>query len=191
MLMCSVKEIEPHFSCGALKDIDSIRKNKYMLIKAHRYSESLASMASLVLFSYRDIRDCLASGFRKFGVTPTIQRADELVDQYEAWSKISTYNMRYEDMLKNKEFVIKNIARAMNINVANTEAIVKQLDGQSFNSSGDKNKIYHETNLYHKGHITDGRHGSWKGQLDHELLRNIVEKHGQWLSSNGYPLELE
>ena len=62
---------------------------------------------------------------------------------------------------------------------------IKQL---SFGTPGEKGAHYKKETLYHDGHITDGRHGSWKDDLDPEFVRQIEDKYHDWFVINDYPL---
>lgn len=68
-------------------------------------------------------------------------------------------------------------------------AIIDELDTLKYESEGDRNAMYNEKNLFHKGHITDGRYGAWKDSLDPALAAEIAKTYAQWFEKYGYPIE--
>lgn len=190
LLISSIPSMSKDFSFGWVGDIDNIPKTKFMLVKMHDYDSRLVEASSCVLYSYRDIRDAVASSYRKFRRTPTIEVADQFIAQYGKWENVAHYVMRYESMLTDKENIIedlKNILLLEKNEIDNTE-IVRTIETLNYQNSGNKNEIYHTTNLYHRDHITDGRHGSWKDTLDISLVKEIEKKYKSWLIKNQYPL---
>ena len=125
-----------------------------MLIKLHEYDTRLVDMATKVLCSYRDIDESLASSYRKFGQPPTQQRAENLVKQYGRWNQVADYVMPYEELLSNKPGILKGLAMALDIQNYDSQAILEELDQLGYMSKGPKNDIYHEVNLFHRGHRT-------------------------------------
>jgi len=186
LLLSSSPSISQQFSCGWIGDWENIPKKKYMLIKVHRYNESLVDQSKCILYSYRDIRDALASSFRKFGQVPSIEAADALVSQYEKWMNVANVVMRYESMLDDKESIITQLVHLFGMQNIDPARIVENIERISYQSQGSKNATYHNVNLYHRGHMTDGRHGSWKGLIDSNLLKQIEEKHQEWFEKCGY-----
>jgi len=45
---------------------------------------------------------------------------------------------------------------------------------------------HHRENLLHPNHITDGRHGSWHGILNENLVRQLESDYEWWFKLNGY-----
>lgn len=174
------------FSCGWIGDLHKIPKVQNMLIKVHNFDQKLINQSCLVFYSYRDIRDALASNARKFGVRPTVQLADSLVSQHNKWMEVADYSLKYEFMVKNKGVVISEIAKKIGVMEGDYTDIAGKIDRMSYEDDGPKNKSYHEVNLFHKGHKTDGRHGSWHHIVDDELERKILERHYDWFKKNGY-----
>ena len=157
-----------------------------MLIKVHDFNKSLAGQSQYILYSFRDIRDVIASGIRKFGWVPSVEVADNLIIQHERWMNVADFVMRYETMLHDKENIIADLARLFDIKNVDPAGIVNSIEQLNYQSQGDKNEMYHKTNLYHSGHITDGRHGSWKGLIDPALIQKIEEKHQGWFKKYNY-----
>jgi len=167
-----------------------------MLIKIHEYDEDLVNGSRAVFYSYRDIRDAIASQQRKFGGEPSLEWADHFVELHEQWMQVAHFAMKYESMLADKENVIVQIARTLagrqilqcdNTNgFMNPAKIVHEIEQLSYDAAGDKNDDYHEINLFHKGHITDGRYGAWDEYLNADLTARVTEKYGWWFEKYGY-----
>jgi hypothetical protein len=51
-----------------------------------------------------------------------------------------------------------------------------------------ESKIYDKTSLFHKNHITDGRHGSWNGIVNNLFIKEIEIKYKNWFVENGYDI---
>jgi len=186
LLLTSSPSVAEQFSCGWIGDWEQIPKKNYMLIKVHDFNKSLVDHSKYILYSFRDIRDVIASGIRKFGWVPSEKVADNLIIQHERWMKEADLVMRYETMLHNKESIINDLARLFDIKNVDPAGIANSIEELNYQSQGDKNDMYHKTNLYHSGHITDGRHGSWKGLIDTALIQKIEEKHQEWFIKNNY-----
>ncbi|HEY9841205.1 MAG: hypothetical protein ACAI44_30995 [Candidatus Sericytochromatia bacterium] len=189
LLLCSSPTIAQQLSFGWVGDLPKIPLRRYMLLKIHDYHPQLVAQSSTILYSYRDIRDVIASMARKFGRTPQLGDADHLVAQFRLWMPVAQFVMRYEDMLSDKQSIIAGMAAALGRNGVDPAAILAELEAMSFASPGEKGASYHVTNLYHPGHITDGRHGSWRDVLDPALAQAILARHRDWFEANGYETE--
>ena len=176
------------FTYGWIEDIDKLPPSKIRLIKIHNHEENIVNKSDIIFYSYRDIRDAIASSFRKFGTKPSIKLASQFIEQHFKWEKISNYTMRYETMLKDKEKIVMEIANVLNIKSCSPQKIINQIENMNYNSNGKKNEIYNMDNLFHRDHITDGRHGSWRDTLSESFIKEIENKYSSWLNDYGYPL---
>jgi len=190
LLISNSPELALHFSYGWIGDWNQIPKKNIMLIKVHDFNKPLVDKSKCILYSYRDIRDVIASCQRKFNMTPSLELADNLVVKHENWMKVADFIMRYETMLHKKEDIVADLARLFGFANVDPAEIIESIDGLNYKSEGDKNNMYNMTNLYHDGHITDGRHGSWKGLIDDNLIHQIEQKHQNWFKKHGYQLEM-
>jgi hypothetical protein len=161
-----------------------------LLIKIHNYDEALASKADLIIYSFRDIRDSIASNERKFTIKPSIEQADNLIELDTKWKQCADFILRYEDMMKNKQASLQQLARYFKLPASDKtiEAIQLALDGFSYNSSDKNNGTYNMDNLMHKNHITNGGYGTWKEQIDPVLITQIEAKYRSWFKTNHYPV---
>jgi len=175
-----------NFRVGWVDDVLEYVDYESVLLKVHQYDDELAKKADFIFYSYRDLRDVLASLKRKFNNNPTLERANLLVETDRLWRNQACYNMRYEDFLHSELEEIKCIASALDISDVEPKLILKKLELLSYDSKGSRNDLYHNDNLFHQGHITDGRIGSWDGELDIEFVKELVDKHKYWFESNSY-----
>ena len=83
---------------------------------------------------------------------------------------------------------MRGLADCLGISSVDLDEVVTQLELLSYDSPGEKNDQYNYVTQYHRGHVTDGRSGSWRGMLDPQLVEEIEEKYGHWLEDRGYPL---
>ena len=180
--------IGEEFSCGWIGDLNRIPQKNCMLIKLHEYDHLLVQQSRYIMYSFRDIRDAIASNYRKFGEIPCMEEADYLIYQYEKWASVADFIMRYESMITDKISIIKKLGEDLEIYQFSPEEIIQRIKELSYENEGEKNIKYHRVNLYHPGHITDGRYGSWNGFIDPELIKKIEIKYKHWFVKCGYPL---
>ncbi|MEE8428667.1 MAG: hypothetical protein V3S33_04105 [Gammaproteobacteria bacterium] len=188
-VLCSNPAIQENLSAGWVDDWDLLPHSRYCLIKTHTFEPTLVTRAQFLLYSYRDVRDVLASMKRKFNFTPTVENVGKLIYQHSQWIEKADFVMRYETMLGEKEPIIAALADLFGIENVEPASINEQLNALSYRSQGQKNPTYHNVNLYHQGHFTDGRHGSWVDTLDSSLVKQIEDKYRSWFDANDYPVE--
>ena len=88
---------------GWISDFNSFKNHDLVILKIHSYEPVIANNAAMILYSYRDIRDALASFKRKFGIEPTIDRARKFIVNDKNWREKSPFIMKYEDMIASQE----------------------------------------------------------------------------------------
>lgn len=182
------EKIDPNqFSSCWIDDFDKTATPKNMLIKIHDYNQTWSQKASIVFYSYRDIRDAIVSFSRKFGIKPSLSMAQRLITNDRQWRFISAYNMRYESMLSDPLSIIEAISELIGVK-PDSRHLLSKLNMLDYNNEGPKNDQYHLINLLHKNHKTNGRHGSWKEYINKELLIQIENEFKQWFDLNGYSL---
>lgn len=189
---------QPHisFNCGWVGDWEQMPRKKFMLLKAHGFIPELAKVSSVIFYSYRDVRDAVASQERKTGTKADLELAESYVDLHEKWMQVADFTMKYELFLHEKEGLIPGIVDILNAkniiscdrNDESTTAtsIVSKIAQVNYDAAGDKTELYHKTNLFHKDHVTDGRHGAWKESLNTELASTITDRFAWWFEKYGY-----
>jgi hypothetical protein len=174
-------------ACGWVGDIARIPADaSCRLVKIHEWNAPLAAEAGFVTWSYRDLRDAMASQHRKFGGALTLPFADYLLRQDARWMARADHVMRYEAMLADPVQELARLAAALGLHDVDLPALRRTLDALSYDSEGPRNAAYHELTLLHRGHVTDGRAGSWRNGMPVELARQIVTAHGDWFRARGY-----
>lgn len=176
---------------GWIGDLSKLPMKKIMLLKIHWFSQKNLDLVlpEIILYSYRDIRDALASIKRIWNHEPSLELADRLIESDQQWRSHAHFIMRYESMMSDREGTLLALSDILKINGdINIQEILAEIDALKYENQGDKKPSYHMANLLYKNHITDGRHGSWKGILDEKLLEQIQEKYRGWLIQNDYPL---
>lgn len=170
---------------GWVDDINVQDNNKHYVIKLHEFNEELVSKADFIFYSYRDMRDVLASLKRKFRTEPSLHLADSLFKKDKLWRDVAHFSMKYEDMTKDNLFILRQLSKSLGINDVDLDKVNDKLQSLSFSSEGDKG-LYNKSNLYHQNHITNGMWGSWQGELDNSLVTEIVLAYNDWFVENKY-----
>jgi len=189
-------ELAGNVSYGWIGDWAKIEKRQRVLLKVHDFDRRLVDSAESIFYSYRDVRDAVASYQRKFGAPATIELAASFIQNHESWMKEATFIMRYEDMIQAPLSVVTGIREyveetlvsqgSAGSNPAADKLVLQQIGELEYNSKGATNNVYNETNLLHKGHITDGSHGAWKKTIGEELGAEIRDKFAWWFEKYGY-----
>lgn len=194
LIINSSAQLAENFSCGWVDNVnyfDSLNKKpnpSCTLIKMHYYDQELVNHADYIFYSYRDLRDALASSKRVFNGEPLIELADEWIKEYSKWTQVANFVMKYELMLEKKEEIIQDLANILKIDIGEPAKIQKQIMQMHYGSQGDKNLVYNEVNLLHRNHITNGKYGTWTDSLNQEFIEQVEQKHRQWFLAHDYPL---
>jgi len=98
---------------GWFQDLARLRDNPFILLKLHFHMSPLADCARAIFYSYRDIRDAMASQQRRFGGPAEMAWADEYVRSHEMWMRCADYTMKYEHMLCDKDAIIADLTEAI------------------------------------------------------------------------------
>lgn len=171
---------------GWISDFNSFKNHDVVILKIHYFKPVIANNATMILYSYRDIRDALASFKRKFGNEPSIEQARKFIHNDNIWREKASFIMKYEDMIAAQEKTLEKITGFLGITNANLIQIIQDINNMTYEKGEKRNDLYNMENLLHKNHITDGRHGSWDGYVPKELIREIENEFNEWLQSNGY-----
>lgn len=200
-LLGSCPDMNGRFSAGWYQDLARLERNPCLLLKLHFYHAQLGAYASLIFYSYRDLRDAMASQQNRFGGPAEMAWADLYVQSHEQWMQRAAYAMKYENMLKDKHGIVANLAAILRARFLmplgidsfspDIEAIVDEVGEMSYDSPGPRNPLYHEVNLFHRRHIINGRTGSWRQLLDPALAVAVADKYRGWFDKYGYDIDGE
>ena len=174
---------------GWIGDWARLPRRPSMLLKVHDHDPFLARHARVILYSYRDIRDALASSKRKFQTEPTLELARHWLASDQQWRARAAFTLRYESMIADPVQAVAELAQALRLPHVNPELIQRQLmevDYQPLRATGPAE--YDGETLLHPGHISDGRHGTWNQWLSPMLTRQLEVECGEWLTNNDYPV---
>ena len=184
LIINSRENMADNFSSGWIDDVETIPTKPLMMLKVHNFRQTYIDQASFVFYSFRDVRDALASSHRKFNQEPTLEIASSVIENHERWIKCAGFIMKYEDMANNKIALVDGLAEKLGIKSYDAASTISQVDNMKAQNVNSRN--FDPNNLYHEGHITDGRHGSWENSISKELESQIVEKHYDWFKRYGY-----
>ena len=181
----------PDLAAGWVTERDAILRHENALIKIHSYDADLATRADVVLTSHRDLRDVAASLFRKFELEFSTEPIFETMRDYSRWAKIAAYDLHYERLLVDKMAELRNVASMLKLPPFAVEAlpferISSEIESEQFSEDRSTAQRFDAVNLMHEGHITDGRHGSWKGFVPDEFIRAIEVEFAGWMREKGY-----
>lgn len=173
---------------GWIQDFQSFKNHDTVLMKLHSFEPGVVPKANFVAYSYRDIRDSLASMKRKFNSKPTIAMADKFIEDDKKWRERANFILKYEDMVGNQGAIINELSEIMKIENIDGVKIADEINKMNYKSSDNRNQIYNKENLLHDGHITAGHHGSWKEDLSDDFIQEVELKYSDWLRGNNYPI---
>lgn len=165
--------------------------------------EHFPSDGARYLYTYRDVRDVVASLFRKGELGPDdpgrgadqsrlIARRELRGD--EIWnSKPDIWVGRYEDFRNDVPNLVRSLADYLGVAVDSSRVaeIVRDVDPQSQERRAEAARDHGiDDNLrVTVNHITDGRVGAWRDTLTTDELEAIEELSATWLFEHNYPLE--
>lgn len=182
--------------------------NQIWLVKVHqqarRFREGLPDAGAQYFYTYRDLRDALASAWRKNRLEPGHrQRTSETLkafvkaqlkaaEVFEARKHL--WRGRYEDFVNDLEGLTHHLAAELGINPSAelVQRLVSEAQPEQQRervrqlSEGDQ--AVRHTSFITSNHITDGREGAWKDTLtvaEAELAERIARP---WLKARGYAL---
>lgn len=171
---------------GWISDFDTFKHHDIVILKMHYFEPTFVKSASLILYSFRDIRDALASLKRKFNMEPSLKAAQHFIVNDKRWRSKASFIMRYEDMMESPDKILSQLARVLGVQRYNAGKIIDSIGTMNYTSGQHRNDTYNLENLLHRDHITDGRHGSWEGHVSQEIITQIEHECSEWLEQNGY-----
>lgn len=178
------------------------------LVKVHqqarRFREGMPDEGALYLYTYRDMRDALASAWRKnrLQIGDIDRSPDTLQDfirsqlrsakVFEARKNI--WIGRYEDFVHNLEGLAVELAQALNVEAP--PSLIKSLVAAARPEEQKKrvrqlregDKTIRAGSFITSNHITDGREGAWKETLTVAEAQRAESLAQPWLKAKGYEL---
>jgi hypothetical protein len=174
-------------SSGWIGDWRSLPKKPAMLLRIDEFDPFPVKRAKVILYSYRDLREALASYKRKSTMQPTLALARQWLDHDQHWRSLADFTLRYETMLDDPAAALSDLAHVLEVKDAPVEDLIRELSGLH-SRVGARRESSHAEILLHPGHMTDGRHMTWHAYLSGVLVRQVEEEFREWFVGNGYPL---
>ena len=113
LVLLSSPEFKDDLACGWIDDRNNLAESKNTLIKIHEFDKRLSEQAYYTIYSYRDVRDSLASINRKFGRLPSLDAATHLIKMHDKWTRVADIIVPYEKILSSKKEIITDLAQAL------------------------------------------------------------------------------
>ncbi len=172
--------------------------------QARRFRDGLPDDGALYFYTYRDLRDALASAWRKnrYPIGHPQRSPDALRAFVKAQLKSgrtfearkNLWSGRYEDFVGDLAALTEQLARKLQ--VSPTPELVQRLVAEAqpdrqrerVRQLSEGNQEVRASSFITSNHITDGRFGAWKETLtvqEAELAERIARP---WLKERGYPL---
>lgn len=183
--LCLKEVARGGLAAGWIEDLLSLPPGKIYLVKTHQFDKFLLWRAKHVFYSYRDVRDALVSGQRKFSIVPSVSLCREYINEYLLARKYADLMLKFEYFTANTEESVAEVVRVLGVNV-DVSLIVSQLP--SVGVATGKVDGYDKETLLHNGHSTGTQSGSWRENLPVVLQRQINDEFAWWFEENGYDL---
>lgn len=172
-----------------IEQYDPASAAMWHVVKVHEPNESLLWRAKTALTSRRDLRDIAASAWKRGWINDepsALTFLEDVVRQHTFWKDRCGYEMVYESMLRDPTVELRRIANIVDVRVTDEDIAETsdQINALGFDESNAA--PFDPATLLHKRHVADGRVGYHAETLPAALLEKISERHGAWLSNNGY-----
>jgi hypothetical protein len=159
------------------------------IIKTHDYFPYLISQNTLVITSFRDIREIAASAARsKIDLKEKVPHLtnhstenilfflEKIILQYEKWKKYSSLDIKFYDILYNKKNTISKIANTLKQKV-NVDEIFNHVEGLKSPLDNAPDPV----SLLWPSHITDPERTKKYYPLDQECIEKIKKLYPQYI----------
>lgn len=173
--------VERDYVRGFVSGNDTPLNVKNALIKIHGINEDYIKWADYIFYTYRDIRDVVASLVRRTGEIPPESKINNNMMAWNRYVVEADLVIEYNRIINEPEKVISDIGKIIGIK-PDIEMILKELNEM-------KNKKLKNTDpvtLMRINHVTDGRSGIYKKDLDSDFIDWIEKKYRCWLLTNDY-----
>lgn len=191
-------------------------KNGVFCFKTHKRVEPI-TLEMRVISPYRDVRDAMYS-FMKFMKCPferALMAARGMMDNADYYLQSKADNvmpLRYDRIVNHPEKTISDIAGFLNLEVTGTEVkeiaeklsrkkIKKYLNGldnikvdeqaqryTALPQFDGSHRVYDHTTGFQSNHMTTGKDGEWRRQLNSQQQHELLGITKPWLIKHGFPL---
>ncbi len=172
---------------GYLKEEDY---KETTLLKIHSHKRFIRFFANQTFYSYRDIRDVIASRRRIWGTGVSARFVKHLMKQARHLESRAVYVMRYEDMIvdDNKMGILQEIEKALGYTGTDLQSVLDELNGLTCPKTLPAGQAHDNKTLLHENHITNGRAMSFEEDLTPDEIKLIQDVDPEWFTSRGYKL---
>jgi hypothetical protein len=177
----------------------------FAVIKTHEpwveFDHAIARGNLRLFYTFRDLRAVALSNMRKWQmpfaeVIASNGLLDEVVSAARRFLSLPGVCVsRYEDIVASLAGEIRKWGNALGLPLTpqETEDLAAEFSPAAQRARIDKLTTlkpgeYDRGSLLHPGHIIDGSVDSWKTALEGWQIREIEDRFGEWLVSNGYAL---
>jgi hypothetical protein len=135
----------------------------------------------------RDLRDLAASTVRA-GIVPNRRKhivqylENTVIREYQDWAPYSDMEIRYEEMMQNKEAQIALISEKLGISIS-APNVNRLVEGLPFPKEGEQH--FSDSQL-HFNHITNGVPGTFTQTLSRRNVAKIEVRFADWLIAHDY-----
>jgi hypothetical protein len=165
--------------------------------------EEFPREGAIYLYTYRDVRDAIASLYRKGRYTKRDPRRGPRNSRLAARREMAGNDMwtsmpgvwiaKYEDFRDDVPGLVRNLATTLQIDLTEerlaTICAEVDIDAQKRRVQAALVVGIDEDSRITQNHITDGREGAWRDTLTEGELGAIELESGAWLATHGYLVE--
>ena len=181
--------------------------NDLLMAKVHYRptftEEEFPREGAIYLYTYRDLRDAIASLYRKGRYTKRDPRRGPRNSRLAARRELAGNDMwtsmpgvwiaKYEDFRDDVPGLVRNLATTLQIDLTEErlDAICAEVDIDAQKQRVQAALVVgiDEDSRITQNHITDGREGAWRDTLTEGELGAIELESGAWLVTHGYTVE--
>jgi hypothetical protein len=196
------RDVELKDFAGAAADPDDL-----LMAKVHYRptftEEEFPREGAIYLYTYRDLRDAIASLYRKGRYTKRDPRRGPRNSRLAARRELAGNDMwtsmpgvwvaKYEDFRDDVPGLVRNLATTLQIDLTEERlaAICAEVDIDAQKQRVQAALVVgiDEDSRITQNHITDGREGAWRDTLTEGELGAIELESGAWLVTHGYTVE--
>lgn len=162
-----------------------------VLAKCHHYSDLLAHAATLILYSYRDIRMAAVNYRRKFGSSVTTGQLDAWVANGKRWLSCAHFVSQYEADVADPLAAIARLRtvladHGLPLSSLTDAEIAKNVDEKSTQSEQDARIHYDATTMILPKHRSYSPDPDRLSTEERALYERITEEQAAWLRNFGY-----
>lgn len=162
-----------------------------VLGKCHHYSQALADAASIVVYSYRDVRTAAVSARRKFGYDGSEEQITSWIAAMDRWKACADVILRYEAMVEDAAEAVARMRAVLESHglrdlPSDRAALMARVDaGFVARQDADRSRFDAQT-LVLGGHRTFQPPPEQLDGDERALYEFVGARFGEWLNRHGY-----